>query len=150
MEKQKSKSRKMLLALNETLSLMIDELVEEGGFNSRPQAVYDAIRRAHKQTFPAYAQGKRRPSLIDEPEQPTDEEREANKIVELLEGEVFERAGRKYVKYWTYVRKNRTKKEVPYSMLTDALVRNQYYPDRKTVMEIYKEGNATYDITEKL
>ena len=137
---------------------MTDELVDELGYNSRADAITAAVIAHYRKTFPLYNQQKTAKELATPRDRITariEEEKvreEMNRETQLailaeLGGTLSDKVGEADKAVWyTYNYKKRYEQRMPLKMLTTELLKSQFYPNRKTVEKLQKDGLTTYKI----
>jgi len=129
----------------ERISEMITEIREARGYESDSSVVFTGIRELHARVFPAYT--------IKKSSKADDSEESGSgigiQICNALGGRVVERDGGKQVcVFYNFHKKRALKQEVPLSQMSDALIRNQYYPNREDVEKLRKDGGTDYKVEE--
>lgn len=141
------------IAFTEKMAEMVAELQERKGYMSFSAVVHQAIVDMHTKAFPAYV---REPSARETPEERVrrkSEEKQAKEgirreeqvtIVAELGGEVIEKNGQEYVKYYTYTNSKRYEQNVPLIEMSTDLVKTQYQPSRERVEKLREQGKTDY------
>jgi len=141
------------IAFTEKMAEMVEELQEKKGYMSFSSVIHQAVVDMHTKAFPAYV---REPSARETPEDRVrrkSEEKRAKEdirreeqlaVMAELEGELIEKAGVEYVKYYTYTNSKRYEQNVPLIEMSSDLVKTQYQPTRERVEKLREQGKTDY------
>jgi len=150
---------------------MLEELMEEKGYRNAPYIFLDALSVAHRKTFPMsyYSTKGIRSGLTDEETEEDAAELKAKrrkrkeeaaqklaharavKMAEQLDDAVIyqDRNNVWRVRFFVYSDKNRYERIVPLESITEDTIKNQYYPSKQAVEDLWAKGNVNYDFTQK-
>lgn len=129
---------------------MLREIQEYKGYSNRTVVIMQAIIDFHDTVFKDYIYKRKGLSRNEQKKSDRDiknEEihEERLKICNMLEGiAVQDISGAWYCRYYEYDGKKRNEQEVPFTMLSEELVRNQYYPSKEKVLGLRKDGKTEY------
>jgi hypothetical protein len=149
------KIRKTYL-LDEGLIEIMQKIKQDNHYNSETAVVIEAVMSLHRKLNPSYVASRsagsgRTPEErakmqmdIAEHKKKTAEDK-LLAIAEKLGGEILvDGNGDKYVKYYTYDKKNRYEQQLTLEMMNEELVASQYFPSKEDVLERQKKGEVNY------
>lgn len=141
------KSKQIPIGFTDRHREMITEIMTAKGYPSIASVVQQAVIEMHSTVFKDYVMAKKKRDE-QQPEAPgVKKSQQTDKLMAIakkLDGKVFEKGGAMVVTYYTYDRKNRYKQEVPLETMSEIMVEKQYFPSKKDVEKLQKEGKVNY------
>jgi len=144
--------KRKMLYLNERHMEMLNDIKAEKGYKQDTMVFYQALIDMHAKMFPAYARTRELESPTEKVNRKEEEKKAKEDIVksellaiaQQLGGEIIDKGGKEFVKYFNYSGKKRFEQLVPLTMMSTDLVKIQYQPSRERVEQLQKEGKTEY------
>jgi len=128
---------------------MIEEIMASKGYPSLASVVQQAVIEMHGNVFKDYVMAKKMRAEVPSSSEikKTNDTEKMKGLCDKLGGQCVEKNGSLYCLYFTYNRKNRYQQEVPIDTLNQTHVDKQYFPSKKDVEALQKEGTVNYEVT---